>query len=272
MLRAAALAERKGAKMRVVPLPPGSDPADLVLAEGPERMGRLLDASIPLVQFRIERVLAKADLRSPEGRDAALKQLKPILGEVAPGAQHDELLGLVTNRLNMPAALVAVAFSEAAVAPRPAQSSGPVRRLDPVTRAERAFLVQCLALPEAGREALEEVSEADFTSDLHRRALAHLRAHLDAPTKGVGEDEELAALIAELSVRAGQAHRSRAALEGETLKLELARLEREIAAARGGTGGSADITTLAARRREVRAAVDRAIDRVVAETQSSPET
>jgi DNA primase len=248
-----------------------------VAARGAEEMARLVATSVPFVRFRVERELARAELSSGEGKDKAIDALRPVFAEIPPSAMREELLALVADRVDIQPALVASwlaqpARAAAATVPSPApgaagapQPPRPAPRLDPAARAERAFLMQCLALPDAGRDALAAVREEDFTSELHRRALRHLRTHIDAPTEGVPEgDEELRTLIAELSVRAGREHSSLAALKGETLKLELARLERQIAAARAR--GGAEITALKEREREVHALLDRAIETVVAET------
>jgi hypothetical protein len=66
-------------------------------------------------------------------------------------------------------------------------------------------------------------------------------------------DDPLAALIAELAVRAADTHAPQAALESEALTLELTRLDREISATRAGTG---NVAPLVSRRQDLR---DRAI-------------
>jgi DNA primase len=116
-----------------------------------------------------------------------------------------------------------------------------------------------------GARALRELDvDETFTSELTRRAARHLREHLDAPAEGVpAEDTELAALVAQLAVRAARNRGSAAALEGEALNLELLRLERAITAARG----SGDVAPLSARRAELRRRRDSAIERAMEETQ-----
>ena len=71
-----------------------------------------------------------------------------------------------------------------------------------------------------------------FTSELTRRAAAHLCDRLEAPSADPAGDDPLAALIAELAVRAADTHAPQAALESEALTLELTRLDREISATR----------------------------------------
>lgn len=81
------------------------------------------------------------------------------------------------------------------------------------------------------------------------------------------EDEELALLIAELVVRAGQMRSSDAAVEGERLNLELLRIEREITAAR--TAAAGDVTPLVTRRQELKRQRDGAIARSMDETHAT---
>jgi DNA primase len=300
MVRAARLAGGRRLELRVVPLPTGSDPADLVSAEGPEVVQRLIDASVPWVRFRVEQELARADLESAEGKDRLIDALRPVFATLAPSALREELLRLVADRTDLAPSLVSGWLAGSVGSPvdgTPVQSAagagdhragpGVARRagqapdhalaLDAAMRRERGFLAQCIALPAAGRQALASIDfETAFTSNLARRAAAHLLEHLDAPGQGLPEgDEELTALIAELTVRAAEQGTSRAALDAERLKLELAHLERQVSAARASGGG--DVAALAGRRSELQAAVDEAIGRAMAEaalggrTAASPE-
>src|SRR5271170_5334161 len=99
MLRAATLAARQRLELRVVPLPAGTDPADLVQRDGAEGVAAAVAASAPFVRFTVERVLAKGDDSSPEGRDVMLSELRPIFATIAPGAMRDELLRVVSGRM-----------------------------------------------------------------------------------------------------------------------------------------------------------------------------
>ncbi len=58
MLRASSLAAKRKLELRVVPLPAGADPAELVQRDGPEAMRAAVARSVPFVRFRVERVLA----------------------------------------------------------------------------------------------------------------------------------------------------------------------------------------------------------------------
>jgi DNA primase len=277
MLRGARVAARRNLALRVVPLPAGSDPADLVAAEGPRAMAERVDASVPFVRFRVERELGAGDLTSAEGKDAVIGALRPVFAQIPPSAMREELIGLVADRTELAPALVASWLAEGSRgpaagggngAPRPAAAPHPAS-LDASGRSERSFLAQCLAAPAVGREALGALDvQTAFTSDLTRRAAVHVRERLSGGSAELPTgDDELAALVAEVVVRSGQMRPSEAAVEGERLTLELLGIEREIAAARSAAAG--DVTPLVSRRQDLRRRRDAAIARAMEETHAA---
>ena len=140
--------------------------------------------------------------------------------------------------------------------------------IDPASRIERAFLVQCIALPTEGRDALAQMDlEADLTNPSFRRIAALLASappgeELAAPAG----DEELGPVLAELQVRAAQANASAAALGAERLRLELARTEREIGAAKSSGG---DLVGLVERREALRAQIERQVEATLDQSRSA---
>jgi DNA primase len=276
MLRGARVAAGRKLALRVVPLPAGSDPADLVAAEGPRAMAERVEASVPFVRFRVERELGAGDLSSAEGKDAVIAALRPVFAQIPPSAMREELVGLVADRTGLAPALVASWLAEGPRAsstpagngaPRP--SSAPASAaLDGLSRAERSFLAQCLAAPVAGGAALAGLDlDTWFSSDLMRRAAARLRGDLASGTSDLPDDEELGKLIASLRVQSGDMPNSEAALEGERLGLEIQRLKRDIDAARTAAGG--DVNRLATRLHELEVRRGAAIARHMDETHAS---
>jgi DNA primase len=269
MLRAARMAAKHQLELRVMVLPAGSDPAELMDRDGPAALTRLAERSVPFVRFRVERVLAAGEVGTAEGRDRMLAELAVELADVPPGALRVELERLVVARLGLPEAVVAPLLR--GDRPRPRGAVAPAApaafALDARERSERAFLALCIALPEQGRDALTGLDiERVFTGALNRRAAAHLCRHIDEPGGALRdlEDDELAALLAELAVRATEAQVKPAQLDAERLQLELALIDREILVARAaGQGGQ---SALAARRREVKAAVERALTLALEQT------
>jgi DNA primase len=244
MLRASRLAAGRKLELRVVALPEGLDPAELIEREGAERLRERVEGSVPFVVFDVDRILARADTRSAEGKDRAIAELKPVLGELPPSVLREDLLRRVAGRLELSEGTLASLIAEQR-APRSetAPATGGVRRsemIDPSVRTERSFLALCIALPEAGRRALQMIDpDQHLTSERLRRAARHLAGQTEMPLTGLApEDEELARVMADLVARAGRAGEvSEEQLEQQRLLLERARLERAIRRAReeGGT-------------------------------------
>jgi DNA primase len=224
--------------MRVVRLPPGQDPADVVQRSGSEAMRALLETSVPVARFEVERALETGSLDTPEGREDALRAVAPIVRRLEPGPLQYDLIQLIANRLAMSEAMTSEALRRA---PRangrgPASPAAPRRMptsVDLREDTERLFLARCLAVKDAGRRALAAMDiDAVFSGELTRRAAHYLVAHLDHPGEGLPHDADaLAKMVAELVIRSGDLEADATALELERLLLDMHRLTRDIAAA-----------------------------------------
>jgi DNA primase len=253
MLRAARAARERGMELRVVALPEGSDPADLVAADGPEAFERLLDDALSVPEFEAERVLAAGDLSSARGRDRALERLRPLVAETPErSVVRDELVRRLADRLEVPPSYLAPAGAagppsgrspstpngrtrgslDAARGPAPDGSPGarPARAgaaATPAERGEQAFLAMCLSQPRLGRELLERAGE-EHLSERMRPVGRHLREHLDDPLGELPGDEEVAALVTETAMLAEAEPSTEPVLRLTFLQLDLRRVEREL--------------------------------------------
>ncbi len=243
----------RGVEFRIVRLPAGSDPADVVQRDGADAMRALLERAVPIARFEVERALERGDTRTAEGRDRALEQAAAAIRPLPPSVLREELVQLAAGRLGLTESLVASAL---AGAPRPVReaprgSNGARAALDRREQSERAFLAYCLALPEEGeaRLAAADLDEL-FSAPETRRAGEYLRGRLRSPAGELpAGDEPLARLVAELVIRAGELEATPAKLELEALQLDLHNLDRRIATAR--TDGHERIRDLAAERQQV---------------------
>jgi DNA primase len=249
-------------ELRVVPLPSGADPADIVGEEGgADRMRALLDRAVPFARFQVERTLERALGADASARDHVLEEVASVIRPLQGGIVRDDLVKLASGRLGISPDLVESAVRSAAA---PTASRGPAQHaphrpangarqaLDRREQSERAFLALCIALPELGEKKLAEADlDAVFTSPLTRLAAERLRGHLQHPASILGEDDELADLVPEIVIHAGRLDATPTALELEALQLDLHRLDREISAAvHTGTPEGA-MSTLAAERQRV---------------------
>src|SRR6185437_1143416 len=253
MLRAARLAESRKLELRVVPLPDGTDPADLIEREGADALRSLVERSAPFIVFQVERILDRNDTGAAEGRDRALAELRPVLAEQAPSVLLEELLRRVAGRLDLSEKRLSSLIAESGRARAVSHVPVTVPEIDEVVRAEREFLMLCVSLPADGERVLVSIDpELLLTSEPLRRAARHLTGRLASPLADLPhDDEQLATTVADLVARAGSAGPvSVEALEHARLLLELGRVERAIRRARGD--GSSGISDLAREREQVR--------------------
>ncbi len=304
MLRVAKVAAGRKLELRVVPLPQGQDPADVVAERGPDGIRELVDASVPFVTFRVERELAREDLADAEAKDRVIDALRPVFAELPASALREELLRKVADATQLAPSMVSGWLAGPRRTPPPGsgnggsaggagrptgvgvgqkregrrwQPPGPPRppsepnpaaprpragAPDPLDLQERQFLAACVGTPADGAAFLAALGEEQaLSTPLNRRALTHLQGHLTAPARGLDDDPELAAFMAEVVNRATHL-RSKAILEAEALKLRKARLDRRIADLRAsGTGG--DIASLAQERSAVQERLNRLVEQAM---------
>ena len=103
--RAIQFLDKTEADIRCVVLPDGMDPAEYLVAEGPEEMRRRLDQSEPLMSFVLRKRLAGVGPSSPAGaRAAMLDELAGLLAPLKQSVFLDEYSLEVADRLGIPAA------------------------------------------------------------------------------------------------------------------------------------------------------------------------
>jgi DNA primase len=271
MLRAARLAAGRQLHLRVVPLPKGLDPADLVQQQGADAARALVDSSVPFVRFQIERELERGDLTHAEGKDAVIAALKPAFATLPPSALREELLAHVADRVDLAPSLVSSWLpAPGAIGASGHQRGGangngwgngsPASRRppeplpassDPAVGAERALLAYCVGMKQDGRDTLSRLPDEAFSDALNRRAAAYLREHWEAPVQALaeGEDEPLRRLVIGLMAKADQSDLSRAVLQSQLARVELAHINRQISTAKAARSGG--IAELVARRANV---------------------
>ncbi|HWK26243.1 MAG TPA: DNA primase [Solirubrobacter sp.] len=253
-------AERRtrGVEFRIVRLPAGQDPADVVQRSGAEAMRELLEQAVPLERFEVERALEQPDASTDELLAAAAQTIGPMPTSVL----RAELVKLVSDRLGLGERLVSDAL-RAPAAPRAwnGHRGGGAARPEPIDpqralarreQSERAFLAYCVALPDEGERRLATVDvEEYFSTPATRQAATYLRGRLRTPTADLPPgDEALARLVAEVVVSSGGLEATNAKLELEALQLDLHRIERQIAVARQ-TGDTSGVGALANERQRV---------------------
>src|SRR5919107_101446 len=253
MLRAARLAEDRGVDLRVVDMPEGTDPADLVNQESAAAFMERMDRAVPMIEFQVRRVLADADLETPSGRDQALGEARKLIAAVPERtATRDALVREAADRLDVPADYVMAAPAP----PAPVVTQAPAAATSPgelALRAEREFLTRSLSSGELGRDYLARPADDQFSSDLLRRARDHLLGHFPDPLAALPDDDPaLGALVTDVALAAlERPPTEELVLRMSVLQLEQRRIEREIRRA-SQDGDHTRKTALAAEEQKVR--------------------
>jgi len=258
MLRAEEVARGKNVSLRVVPLPGGLDPADLAQQRGPDAVREAVAESVPFVRFRVEAELDAGDTTTAEGKDAVIAALRPVFATVPPSALREELIELVSERLDLQPAMVSSWLTSGAPqdgrgAPRnePANGAQVQQQLQrptpmsPQVAAERDLLVACVASPDDGAAILADLDRGRFSSDGVWRVVEFLREHLDDPLASLPiDDSRLAQAVTGIAADAAEMAvvPVPAALRAQLVTVDIAAIDREIARARSeGTSGIAEL-------------------------------
>lgn len=197
--RARALAEESDVReVGVLPLPAGTDPADLA-ERGAAAVEEALEGTQTAVEFQIAHLLRDADTRTPEGQIAAYRRTFPLLARIEDRAlRYRYVRDVVAPVVRLSADRIEAELdddrSRRAAAPAPparARAAGgePGLPSDPQLRLERQVLQAALQLPELLPPAWGEVDDEDFTAEPSRLLLAALRT-----AEGGGLEAVLAAL------------------------------------------------------------------------------
>src|SRR5205807_4488923 len=116
----------------------GKDPAELIESDGADALRERVEGSVPFAVFHVDRILARADARSAEGRDRAIAELAPALRLPATaGALREDLVRRISNRLQLSEGRLA-ALIEASESRRPASSAVRVTSTETIDPAVRA--------------------------------------------------------------------------------------------------------------------------------------
>ena len=91
-LRGLDILKEEGIRVRVVPMPEGLDPDDVIARRGAEGYRACLDEAMPLIDFRIHAAKQKYDLQKTEDRRDFIKEVLPVVKEAESETEREELL------------------------------------------------------------------------------------------------------------------------------------------------------------------------------------
>jgi len=179
--------------IRIIPLPEGKDPDDLI-RQDPQEWQRLIDGAVPLIDHLMQVAVSKLDITRPEGKSAASDELLPLIAELENETEREfylvKLAGLLEVKEKTLLEKVAARMGSAPrrkaarVEPRPssARSFG-----DPI---EEYCLVLLLQHPEL-RDKAGGLSAEDFERSENREVFTAWRDAADADDLSRTVDDDI---------------------------------------------------------------------------------
>ena len=157
--------------IRIIPLPDGRDPDDLIRSE-PERWRELIDTAPTFLDWLVEHSRSRHDLDSPRGRAGFLDELMPTIRSIGHAVMREEYLRRVAAWARVDPEALQSRYARGSQS-RPSQEGQPQqlkRRLD----RQQTFVV-LLALGHAGaRNALQQ-DDIELIEDSEDRAILAAR-------------------------------------------------------------------------------------------------
>lgn len=161
----------------VLTMPAGLDPADFVSQRGGDALRELLGEAQPLVRWWLDWKLAQFDLRSPEGKARAARELMPVLRTIPDSLQRTEYARSVVQRLHLDEGeyLAMVTGQRSTVTVEaPTVPKAPPRSRSPQARVECEALKFALQHSEWTVEASERWEDDWFTTPATKGSFAAL--------------------------------------------------------------------------------------------------
>ncbi len=92
--------ERLAADIRIVSLPPGQDPDEVIL-ESPTRWARLIAQAKPVMDYYFDALTAGLDLSTAKGKAAAVRALGPLIATIGDRVQRTHYLQQLTRMVQV---------------------------------------------------------------------------------------------------------------------------------------------------------------------------
>jgi DNA primase len=191
----------------VLVLPEGQDPADFVLARGSDagpELEALLDRAVPLVAYRIDRVLSGRPLTDAEDKARAVRDALPVVAGLHDPVLRERYAAVLADKVGVSVNAVLLELDRSPDTPGPAEVVAPGRS-SPAQRVEREALKLMVQAPELTSSMFDRMTVDHFTMATHQEAFELLRESRGSPSSsiiGLAQErgERLSKLIARLAV------------------------------------------------------------------------
>lgn len=175
-LRGLEILKGENLNVRVVLLPEGDDPDDVVRKNGAAAYRKCLDEALPLVDYKLHALERKYDLNKTEDKRAYAREAVGIIKESADSAaEREDLLKGVRDRTGITYQSLArdlEAYKPTVSSPAPQRARTVQDKSDRVKKASRFLLAATLFHAPCAQGY--EIREEDFSDEVHRRIAQYI--------------------------------------------------------------------------------------------------
>jgi DNA primase len=185
--------QRYEVQILVADIPSGSDPGELARTD-PAALEKAVVGAKPFLGFRLDRLLARSDHRTIEGKARVADQAAALIREHPNAIVREQYQGQVAVQLDLPGESLVRAVNERVRQPRADVAATPSRAVEPAE-------LEALKLAVLGRdEIIERLDEALFDDEQHAAAWRALASSTSVHEAIESTDPDTATLLQRLAV------------------------------------------------------------------------
>jgi DNA primase len=196
--RAIPILRNAGLKVRVITIPEGKDPDEFIRTRGADRFRQLLDGSGNDVEYRLNKIRAKYDPDSADGRVNILREAIELLADLTGELEADIYAGKLAGEFRVEKATL---LSQIEQRRRRRQREDSVKEYRQIVRdtggsvrdainpqrstkikaarAEEALIAYLMRNPDRADEVFAALPVEEFATDFNRNLYIRLKEHLD---------------------------------------------------------------------------------------------
>ncbi len=175
-LRGLDILKQEGMKVRVVPLPEGLDPDDVIRQTGAQGYRDCIEKAMPLIDFRLLSVERKYDLDKTDEKRDFVREALSIVREAESATEREELLKRLARSTGISLAALQrdLEYAPVSTDTAPEPPSKKQTNADAEKKAARFILAACLFSKPYAQNC--DLSAFEFTDEVHRAIAAYIVA------------------------------------------------------------------------------------------------
>lgn len=177
-MRGLEILKSEGLNVKVVPLPEGLDPDDVIKRYGAEGYKKCLDAAMPLIDFKLQTAKSAFNLNKTEDKRKYVAEAIKIISTAESASVQEDLLKKLRDETGITYESLKRDLNSSPRVPKPAESEKPERKDDSsvTDKASRFVVAAFLFGAKFAKEA--DVSSIPFKNDVHNIIANYIRSKI----------------------------------------------------------------------------------------------